>query len=268
MMALFQPFKPTKRMPGSKLTAATFRQGMLDQQAKRDENAIRSANQKGIVGLGGGINQLAGNPIGEYLREMLGGGEVDPLRPPTEATAGGTQTGAPPPPTDSLPDPYAATGQAAAEEAAVDQSNILSLPDPYAPSGEAAVEESATGNLFAPTYSAPDDLSMEGSTELGAQAGAEAGEAATDPDSLRGILENLFSGGGGDAAVEAGTEAALEQGGEQALEAGAEEAGGSMVPGMGSIMSLAEGDAKGAAAKLALTSMLPPPYGQILSMLI
>jgi hypothetical protein len=268
MMALFQPFKPTKRMPGSNLVQATFRQGMLDQQAKRDENAIRSANQKGIVGLGSGINTLAGNPIGEYLREMMGTtklGESEDLPSDPNRIRG-----------DSL-DPRG--GQINYDETNIVPSESMERTDPNIISpdqldlrppstSQGATQASVTPNPGSGMFGTPPppDFGMEhANASLGPASGGEM--SSTDPESIKGILENLFSGGG-DAAVEAGTDAALEQGGEQVAEAAAEEAGGSMVPGMGSIMSLAEGDVKGAAAKMALTSMLPPPYGQILAMLI
>jgi hypothetical protein len=269
MMALFQPFKPTKRMPGSKLVAATYRQGLLDQQAKRDENALRSANTNRLTALadkGLAWNEKEGNPIGNYLRDMYTDAKVE-LSGGDQGTQGlqvegqGMQSDAPP---GELSETYGAgpmspAGQPSALSAQPGIGGNAPISD--LTGGDTA---SSGGSLFAPTYAAPDDLALEGSTDVAAQAGADTGEAAAD-DSIRGMLESLFSGGG-----DAATEAAVEQGTEQLAEAGAEgaaeAAGSSAMPGLGSIASLAEGDVKGAAAKYAL-SMLPPPYN-LLAMLV
>ena len=258
-MALFQPFKPTTRMPGSKMVAATYRQGILDQQAKRDENALRSANTNRLTALadkGLAWNEEEGNPIGNYLREMMAGpGETDPatIDPRLEETDPALQS-----PTDMTGDPgYMGTESPQMSLGGL-QGDVSVAPDSAAPPPPTG------GNLFAPTYSPPADLTMEGATDMGAQVGADTGEAAAG-DSIRGMLESLFSGGG-----DAATEAAVEQGTEQLADAGAEgaaeAAGSSAMPGLGTVSSLAQGDVKGAAAKYAL-SMLPPPYN-MLAMLV
>ena len=85
------------------------------------------------------------------------------------------------------------------------------------------------------------------------------GTAATD------VGADLATDAATDAATGAATDAVVEQGSEELLN---EVAGASGVPGGGTLMSIAEGDLEGAAFKQALAMAMPPPYGQILAMLL
>lgn len=246
-MALFQPFKKTPGRPTPQFMQTAIMQGQLDQQEQAQKNQARNAMYGGATDLGVGLYgeyKDDKSPIGRYLREMTGGDMMDdPARPPEQGAVEAQVPGQP------------------STDPTVGVANPMDpLPDAYMPSGEAAIDEAAVdqgGNMFADTYAPPADIGMDGATEMvGAEAGTEAGEAAAD-DSIRGVLESLFSGGG---------DAALEQGGEQVAEAAtekaAEKAGAGFTPGLGSVMSLAQGDVEGAAAKYAL-SMLPPPYNML-----
>ena len=287
-MALFQPFKKTTGRATPKFLQAELAQAQLDQQAKQHANAMRGKMYGGAIDTGIEVDKMYGDPksaIGAYLREMTGSDMMDdPARPPTQST--GTQVAGQPStdptvgianPMAPLPNAFVQTGEGAIDEAAVDQDVSFEQLQRQINSGgdvgDLLPETEAGGSMFADTYSTPENLTLEGATDMGAQVGADTGEAAAD-ESLRGTLESVFAQFGGDAgtdaAIEGGTEALLEGGGEQLTEAAtekaAEKAGGAGAPGVGSLVSLAQGDVKGAAAKYAL-SMLPPPYN-MLAMLV
>lgn len=241
-MALFQPFKKTTGRPAPEFMQAALEQHKIDQMAKQHENQVRNQMYGGATDLGVGLYgeyKDDKSPIGEYLRNMGGGdAEVDPMA--TDPML--AETDAP------LQSPTDYSGQA-------DYMGTQAAP-------------MGNGGLFSDTYTPPTDIGMSGAAEtLGPAGGAE--EVAAD-DSLRGTLESLFAQFGGDAgtdaAIEGGTDALMDQGTEQLAQVGAEgaaeAAGASSMPGVGSLVDLAQGDVEGAATKYAL-SMLPPPYNML-----
>ena len=265
-MAMFQPFKPTQRGAPSKFTAAAYNQGLLNQRAQEHENAVRGETLKGAKMLFDSTK----TPIGNYLRSLRD--EEVPTAAAAEAPTDGvaadgtnlTTDASMTAGADGINEPgdwlqSGMPGNTPTKFDPIEQTPEVSLD----PAMQATKNSELGGAGQAGEATLRDDITaaMNGTTDVGGAVGdvtnATAGiEGAGDATEMAGELTDLTEGLEG---VGAATDAA-----EGVADAAG--MGSNMVPGLGTISSLAEGDVGSAAAKFAL-GMLPPPYN-MLAMLV
>lgn len=268
-MAMFQPFKPTHRALPSKLTEAAYEQARLDQEAKTRENAIRTGNQRTAIGLTGALLKDFSKPetvVGEYLRKWTGIDDPDPGEV-TEAAAETPVT--PEGEGDSVLTKNVVPGESVTANIGVNPVTPPTTPPNGVIDQTASADSQDPDSINAILNREVDNSGMFADVGTGENmdgTGNIADLTTGSPDMVADatdvtqdatqVAENLTD------AVQA-TEGATEAG--EAV-ADASGLGSSMIPGVGTVAALAEGDVGSAAAKFAL-GMLPPPYN-MLAMLV